>query len=144
MVIRLLPDQIEKVWEAIKYAYIKAGYHIKKEEIPQYLYKLLVNLLSNRAQCFIALSENRELEAILITKITEDNISGERTLFTDALYSFKKSTESEWMERLELLKEFARKSGCTAITSYSAVPQIFALLSSLGFEERFRCMSLKI
>lgn len=136
MVIRLQPDQIPRFWEAIKFSFVKTGDY-QKENFPVYFRKLLIDLLSSKAQCFVTLTEERKLTCILLTHIIVDTISGDKTLFIDSLYSFKFADADEWLARFEFVKKSAKEEGCKTITTQSNVPRVLELAKLSGFEERF-------
>jgi len=138
MVIRLLPNQVPKLWNQIKYAVVNTD-RVSEKDMPRYLNDLLHALLSDKAQCFIRFDEDRMLKALCITKIGLDELSGERSLVLQCLFSYQRVPEQEWKDNLEFIELFARKSKCKSILAYSENQRIFDLPSSTNFEERFRC-----
>lgn len=143
MTIKLLPDQVPKLWNAIKFAAATVD-RVKEKNLPNYLNKLLAALLSDKAQCFIRMDENRHLLAIALTKISIDDISGDKVLTITCVYSFQKSAATDWNEDRELLRSFAIKSGCKRIVTHSSNPRIFDLALSNGFSEQYRCYTLEV
>jgi len=88
MAIMLLADQVPTFWEAIKFAVVKVEL-IKDEVVDRYLNRLLYQLLAGKTQCFIRLSQERRLQMIGLTSISEDPVRDEKTLFCYALFSFE-------------------------------------------------------
>lgn len=143
MTIKLLPDQVPKLWNAIKFAAATID-RVSQEHLPNYLNKLLAELLSEKAQCFIRMDETRHLLAIAITKISIDNVSGDRILTISCVYSFQKAALTDWNDDRELLRSFAIKSGCKRIVTCSNNQRVFDLALSNGFTEQYRCYALEV
>lgn len=143
MVIKLTPDQVPRLWEAIKYAVIHVN-NISDKDCSLYLQRLLHALLSSKAQCFVRMSEDRELLAICITKIIGDEITGEKSIFISCLYSFESSSMDTWRKDKEIIIKFAKKEGCSKVTTYSSNPGIFNLAEKLGLSERYRCFIMEV
>ena len=57
MVIELLPDQVPRLWDAIKYGVVHTG-NISEKDRPAYLCCLLHALLSSKANCFVWLNDD--------------------------------------------------------------------------------------
>lgn len=143
MIIRLTPYQIPKLWEAIKFA-ATASRVIDERDLQPTLVRLLADLLSDKAQCFVRLSEDRRLRTIQITKLTEDVVTGQRILYLAFTYAFEKTPEEAWTEGIELIKEYARKQGCVAIGTMSYNKRVWEICESLGFRENIRGFRLDL
>lgn len=143
MVIKLTPSQIPKLWEAIKYAVVHVN-NLSDRDSPLYLCRLLHALLSSKAQCFVRINEDRELLAICITKIIGDEITGEKSIFMECLYSFESASIDTWRQDKEIIMKFAKKEKCSKITAYSSNPRLFDIVEKLGFSERYRCFIMEV
>jgi hypothetical protein len=143
MIIRILPNQVPRLWEAIKFAAVKAN-RIEEKDLPFYLNKLLADLLNDKAQCFVRIGEDRQLQAIIITKIIVDMLSGSKGLSINCLYSFESVPNEVWITTMKSLFEFAKASECKIISAYSSNERVFDLVSLVGFTERFRCFSMEV
>lgn len=143
MIIRVLSTQIPKFWEQIKFvATVVDRIHEKDREL--YLNRLLHALLSDKAQCFIRFNGNKELQAMAITRLIQDEVTGEKTLFLNALYSFKGVDDTEWKTDSDYMIKFAKMNGCKKFTAYSNNQRVFEIAKMLGFEERFRSFVLRL
>ena len=137
MIIRVLPTQIGKVWEQIKFACVQAD-EVNKEDIPSYFNELLHALLSDKTQCFIRLGDDRTLLALLITRIMVDKITGRKSLFIQALYSWKNVEDREWQDDFNFVVEFAKHEQCKRISFESRNDRVWKIAESLGFRENLR------
>src|SRR4030065_2714353 len=138
MVIKLLPNQVPKIWDAIKFAAANAD-RINEKDLPLYLNRLLAALLSEKAQCFLRLDEGRQLLAVAITRLIQDEITGEKSLFLNCLYSFKRVPAEEWRADQKVLVDFAKRQGCKKMIAFSNSEKVFKMATAHGFSERYRC-----
>jgi hypothetical protein len=141
--IRLLPAQITKFWEIIKFAATKAD-RVEQENLPYYLNELLHSLLSDKAQCFFKLDENRVLTSVIITKILIDKNSNKKYLSIECLYSFKRVDNQEWVDTFDILKKFAKSEKCEYISGISNNKRAWEIGELGGFRELNRKFILKV
>ena len=137
MLVQLVPGQIPIFWEAIKYAAVKAD-GIRDKDIPTYLNQLLYSLLSNKAQCFVRLDDERKLQSIVVTRILIDQVTGSKSLNISNLYGFQSSDMDTWKDTLDILMTFAKQRKCSIVTAWSANARVWEICDNLGFEERLR------
>ena len=140
---KLLADQIPLLWDAIKDAYIKVN-NFPEEHIEVYMHQLLLDLLSDKAQCFVRLSDNDELMGVMITKIVADRICLDKSLLIDCLYVYQSVPQETWGEDLKIILDFAKQTECRRIITMSHNPKIWALVDSLGFVESSREFTLEL
>ena len=143
MIIRVLPVQIPKLWEVIKFACVQAD-EVNKENMPSYFNELLHSLLSDKAQCFLRLGDDRTLLAVLITRILVDKITGGKSLFIQALYSWKSADDREWQDDFNFVKEFAEHENCKRISFESRNNKVWKIAEFLGFKENLRKFTLNM
>jgi len=137
IIIRLLPGQVIKLWEAIKYGVIRAD-EVKEKDRQVYLNELLHALLNEKAQCFIRLSDDRRLFAILITRFQVDKITGNKDLYLQGLYSWEIVNNEIWQRDIDFIRDFARREKCNRITFKSNVPRVMEIAKLLEFKENLR------
>lgn len=141
--IKLTPMQIPKFWDIIKFATTKVD-GVLETDRPLYLNKLLNALLNDKAQCFVRLDDNRKLMAIAVTRISFDEITGEKALFVNCLYSFESVNGNQWSTDIGLILQFAKNIGCKRLITYSNNHRVFDIVSMIGFKERFRCFNMEL
>jgi len=143
MIIRLLSTQIPQAWELIKFACVKAD-EVNNGDMPHYFNELLHALLSDKAQCFVKLDDERKILALLITRIMIDKITGRKSLLIQALYSWKSVDDKEWQDGFNFVKEFAKHEQCKRISFESRNPRVWQLTETLGFRENLRRFTLNM
>lgn len=137
MILKLLPSQVPVLWDTIKYACIEAD-EVEKKDFPAYFNELLLSLLASKAQCWVRLTTDRQLSAICVSRIQVDKVSGEKGLFVQVVYSWKKGDSKEWIEDVNLMKEFGKKEGCKYLSFNSRNEAVFRIAKMTGFTETHR------
>lgn len=143
MTIRVLPNRIPIIWEAIKFSSVKAD-GVREKDIPIYLTNLLHALLSERAQCFVNLDDERRLVRIAITRVKVDEVTGEKSLAVNSLYGFKPTSVEEWQRDIDTIKDYAKKHGCKRVLACSNNERVFEIVQNVGFENYFRHFVLEV
>ena len=134
---RILPIQVPQLWEVIKFACTQAD-EVDKKDMPLYFNELLHALLSDKAQCFLRLGDDRTLLVLLITRILVDKITGQKFLFLQVIYSWKRSEDKEWQDDFEFVKEFAEHEQCKYISFEPRNPKIWEIAKLFGCQESNR------
>ena len=137
MIIRLLPTQVPKLWEAIKQAATQAD-EIEKEDIQPYLNELLHSLLNDKSQCWVRLSDEKRLLGLAVTKIAIDKITGDKSLVIRVLYSWSNVDDKEWQNDIFFVREFAKHEECKRISFESRNERVWQIGEFLGFKESLR------
>ena len=137
MILKLLSTQISTYWEIIKFAATKAE-EVDNEDLPAYLNWFLHSLLSDKAQCWVRLDEDRKIIALLITQITIDKITAKKSLHLRCIFSFRHVPFDSWQKDFDLLIQFGKQEKCDNITSASKHEKIWEIMSYLGCKETYR------
>ena len=141
MELLIQPSQVPKVWDYVKLA-IEASKDVEGESLSRYLNNLLMNLLSNKAQCFVRLSSERSVEAVLITRIVADNITGDKALMVVTLFIMTGADDEKWEEQFKLVKDFASKTHCKRIIIRTNNELIINMAKPRGFKTVYKCLTL--
>jgi len=136
----ITPDQVPKLWNNIKFAAEKTG-DLTDEDRPGYLLNLLHDLLSSKAQCIIGRDSKGKLSSIAIIRITYNDVTNEKVVHIESLYSFEHTDIEFWKMGLGLVEKFARKNNCKAITGRSTNPRAIEIAKSLGFNNIYQYFS---
>jgi len=115
MFIKLMASQVPVFWETIKFGCKNADV-VQPKNYQVYFNELLHALLSDKAQWFVRLNEERKLLAILVTRIVGHKVTGEKSLCLQSGYSFEAVPQTIWRENFKVLLDVAMKNGCKSIT----------------------------
>lgn len=143
MIIRVLPTQIPKFWELIKFSCVQAD-EVDKKDFPSYFNSLLCDLLSEKSQCWVRTNEKKELTALTVTKIVVDKVTGEKSLVMQVVYSWSRGESREWIEDANLLKAFAIKEKCNSMMFTSRNEAVYRIAKTLSFDEVSRVFKRKV
>jgi len=143
MIIKVLPNKIPKIWDSIKLAATKSSGVTSNIDV--YLNDLLHSLLSSKSQCFVRLDESqKEIEAIIITRIMVDGITAEKYLLLQTYYAFKAGSNENWIENMQTALDFAKKENCSYISCMTHNQKIIELAAIHGFKEKHRTLEYKL
>ena len=146
MLVLLLPSQISDKWNAIKYA-ISEAIPPTASESPEVMNNILMSLLNGSSQCWASYQDNgtvKSVDAILVTTIIEDFVSGTKTLQIYSLYGTKPIDDVSWIEGLATLKKYAKANNCIKVTAYSNVERIEEVVEFLGGEVEWKFISFAV
>ncbi len=135
--IKLLPAQVVQHWELLKYITVKTD-EVNEKDLQPYLNELLHALLNGKAQCFLELSENRNVVGVCITRLMANKITGEKYLLIQNAYSFQAADNETRKQSFDFLKEFAKKEQCSYMSFESRNKRIWELGELAGFREKNR------
>lgn len=141
--IRLLPRDIPRYWEHIKYT-CKATEEIDEQQFPAYATELLQALLNEKAQAWIRVTDENEIALIHVTRILHNPQFDEDYLYLQSTFAWKRLPEDMWNEEWELMKAFARKEGCSYIGAMSRNPRIWEMAKKVGFFESTRIFAYRL
>jgi hypothetical protein len=143
MIIKLIPNQIPLFWDAIKLGATQAD-EVDSKNLQPYLNELLHALLSDKAQCFASLDDNRVLTGVLITRIGIDKVTEDKFLFLQSIYVWKLLADQVWRDAYDLFSSFAVKEGCKYLSFNSRQRALWDRAEKFGFKEKTRTFTLKI
>jgi hypothetical protein len=141
--IKLLPSQVSQYWELLKYVTVKVD-EVDEKNLQPYLNELLHALLNEKAQCFVELSEGRNIIGVCITRLMIDKITGEKYLCIQNAYSFRSADNESREKSVDFLKDFARKEHCTYMTFQSRNRRIWEIGEISGFKEKARIYEFRL
>ena len=143
MIIKLLSKQVPQLWDSIKYASSHVN-RINGNELQKYLNTLLHALLNDKAQCFIRVSEEKKLQALALTRFVQDEVTGDKSLLVECLYSFEPVDQPQWESDMSFIRKVAESNKCKKIITYSNNERVFDIVTSIGFSERYRCFAINL
>jgi len=136
-IIRVRPEQVPQVWDAIKLAAVKSQ-EVAESALPQVCLRLLHGLLSDTVQCFVTLDEQRTILQVCLTQVQTDRMTGLRELVLTGLYSFKLMQDDDKQAFMLLIRGVAQSQQCSQIVCGSRNPRLWTMYEQLGFREASR------
>lgn len=137
MIIKLLPKQISKQWDIIRYGIMSVPSPIA-DISPEGVRNILKHLLMGTVQCWALFEEDtinggEKITGFALTTIADDLISGAKFLNIYDLFFLSVPSAGNFEAGLEALQEFARANKCNKITAYTKVAGIIKVTEKLGF-----------
>lgn len=144
MITKLLPDQISRLWDVIKYAIEESLPPIAGEH-PDKMNRLLSSMLTGTTEVWVSYTQpERKFESIIVTQQLYDNASNTKNLLIYCHYSYEVISPSSWKEGLETLLQYAKEIGCSNIVAYSANQRINELARRLGANTDYTFISIGV
>jgi hypothetical protein len=140
---RVLSTQIIDFWDAIKFA-CKEADELRLEDMQNYFNSLLQELLSDKAQCFVVLDDNRILHSVVITKIVINKAQNIKELNIQCLYSMTTISNSSALRYFKFIADFAKQENCSLVTYNSKNPRVWDIAKTVGCVERYRSFSYNL
>lgn len=145
--IKLLPDQISKFWDLIKYALEDSPPLTIGNINSSWINNLLVAALSGEIEVWISYEkeEKIKLNGIVLTSFEIDKFVKEKSLLIYYLYTYGNTGIRPWIKGLKALAKYARSRNCSRIISYSKIPEILKVSKELGgdIDTRFIVFNLE-
>lgn len=136
MLVQLQPMQVSLMWENVRQSVLKSS-NVPPELEASYSSKLLKNLLSGKFQCWIVYTKHedeRQIVAIGITSIIQDNLFDVKNLHILNLYGLRTLDEQTATDAFEKLRKYAKANQCENVTMTTSVPRVEELASLQGFK----------
>ena len=140
MIIHLSKDNIVQYWDLIKFGALKVNQTEQPEEFSR---NLLINLLSEKTQCWLAISEDRKIKAMSLTRIFRD-VGDAPHLFVETVFGFEPTTVEEKHDWLESLKTFAKNIGCKSVTTLTSNDLASNAAEKSGLKQTHKVYSVQI
>lgn len=139
MLIKLLPEQVAKFWDMLRYA-IAETFMPRNSCTNEHLQAILANLLSGKMQCWMGFKEvegERKFIGFIVTRLSEDPAIKERTLFIENIYAFQAVPEELLFSAQAILEKFAIKNNCKSLVGLTESERIVTLAKRNGYSTRF-------
>jgi len=145
MLTRLLPDQIAKFWDVVKYG-IEQSLPPTIGEHPDKMNRILSSCLSGKIQCWASYTKAEEtrFEGVVLTQILYDDASYTKNLLIYCLYGYEDVDERSWFSGLESLAKFAKREKCSQVVAYTNKKGIVKLVDRLGGDTSFTFISFNV
>lgn len=146
MLTRLMPDQVAKFWDVIKYAVEEAmppmvGAHIDR------LNRILSSILSGRTTCWAYYRKEEDkviFEGICLTQFLYDEASHTKNLLLYCVYGYEESSDMSWNEAFVVLAKYAKYHKCNEIVGYTNVKHLIERAKKMGGNTDYTFISFNI
>lgn len=132
MILKLLPDQITKYWDAIRYGLLStdtpSGMLNAKD-----IQSILCDILKGSMQCWVVCEEDKEIKGFILTSIYKDNFTQSKSLLIYSLYMFTPVSTEKAMIIYQKLEAFAKASDCTKLIAYTTNEQVLSIAKKFNF-----------
>ena len=147
MLTRLIPEQISRCWDIIKYAIIQTTPPTISRD-PGYLNRLLMNMIAGHLDVWILHEKDSDgvtkIIAVGVTRIINDDIEGVRNLLIYSVYGYDTINTNNWAEVIKSISKFAKDKNCGKIITYSIIPYVIERLKGLGWDADYVLISHKL
>lgn len=142
MIIKLLPEQISKSWDLIRYGITSVPSPIS-DITPEGLRNILSHLLTGTVQCWAmfevdTINEGEKITGFVLTTIVDEPISGGKFLNIYDLFFVATPVIKDFEDGIKSIEEFAKANKCNKITAYSTVAGVISVADKLGFRSNCR------
>jgi hypothetical protein len=146
MLVRLMPDQISKFWDVIKFA-IEQSLPPIAGESPNKMENILMSALDGSIEVWASYTksaESNKFEGIVLTEMLYDRPSRTKNLLLYCLYGYEDVDKQSWVSGIVTLAKYAISRGCTQIVTYTDIPYMISLAKSLGAEAKYTFISFDV
>ena len=134
MLVRLLPDDIEKGWDVISKALIgSVPEYVKVDDIG--MTNILYALLNDTLQCWLITGDNfkeRGMHGIVTTTVVVDEASQTKNLLIYSFRGYRMLTQDIMNDFYITLKTFAKSKNCYKIIAYTEIERIKTMIINMG------------
>lgn len=146
MLTRLLPEQVSKFWDVIKFA-VEESLPPTVGEHPDKMNRVLSSALSGELSVWashITVGDVKKFEAILCTRIMHDDVSNTRNLLIYCFYGYEVIDKMSYVEGIRTLVKYASSKKCSRIIAYTDNDYIKKVVNYLGGEARYTFLSFDV
>ena len=133
MIIELLSNQIPAYWPQIRQAGIRSD-GIEESLQDEYAENLLTDLLAGKKTCVLSVSEQRQINLIVIVGVMFNPLKQVKFLKVYNVYGLRKQTPEDWRVLRNDFEEFGKKYDCVGIVTDASHEHIKNVLLDHGFK----------
>jgi hypothetical protein len=139
MFAKLLPEQISKFWDVIKYGLEQTLPPIAGDH-PDRMNRVLTACLCGKADVWASYTRDNgvgNFEGFAVTRIIFDDVSSTFSLLIYTIYAYSKVSSSTWLVALRKLAAYAKLKNCRFVVAYTDFPGIVEISKRLGGDIKF-------
>ena len=149
MLLRLLPDQVNDMWDIIRPA-IRESLPPFTGEREEVMNKILFAILTEKLICWLSYKKAEKpggtikLDGLMTTCFVEDPISATRNILIYTVYGYADVREEAWLEGYDCLIKFGRAHGCVNIIAYTMLDYLKELAEKFQGDSAFNLITVPI
>jgi hypothetical protein len=141
MIKKLDVQRIKKFWEEIK-PLISGGLWPVSDADDEMVYEALIN---ERVFCYVIVAPDSEvIGGVVIVGVTNDTLSGSKTMMVLTAREFKPLEPKEWADLFIEISKDARLRGCKYLSGFSSSEHVNELASKLGARTDFTFVNFSL
>lgn len=144
MINKLLPEQISKLWDIIKYA-VEQSLPPTTGRHADIMNRILASMLSGGLDVWAIYDrDNMKFEGILVTQFLYDEASATKNLLLYCLYGYSGISDSSWTEGFESMVKYAKANKCSNIVAYTSNKYIIEMARKYEGSTEFTFISFNL
>jgi hypothetical protein len=144
MLVQLLPDQVAKYWEQIKFA-VQSSFPPTATATDLNMNKVLTALLAGSLVAWASVDkESKKIVAIVTTTIMDDACSDSKNLLIYSLFGLSNIGKDNWTDGYETLMKYAKGKGCNKLVAFTKVDLIKKLAKYYGGDTENTLISIDV
>jgi hypothetical protein len=136
MLIRLLPQQIVKFWDMVRFA-IAETFMPRKSCTNEHLQWILSRLLASKMELWMAFTKDKKFLGFVTTRIGTEQGNGEKVLYIESAYAYQGVPEDMLFAGIKTLESYAKKNNCKTLVAMTESDRVCKLTAKLGFANRY-------
>lgn len=146
MLTRLLPEQVSKLWNIIKYAIEQSVPPVSGEK-PDKMNRILSSILCGKMDVWVSYvkGDNNKFEGLAVTEFLYNEPDGTKNLLLYSIYGYNPvENRKTYIEGLLTLMKYAKETNCSKMCAYTIDSGIVALAKRLGADTSYTLINFKV
>jgi hypothetical protein len=146
MLTRLLPDQVSRLWDVIKYA-IEQSVPPTSGDAPDKMNRILSSILCGKMDVWVSYvkGDSNKFEGLAVTEFLYNEIDGTKNLLLYSMFGYNPvESRKTYIEGLITLMKFAKESRCSKVVAYTIDSGIVALAKRLGADTSYTLINFNV
>lgn len=147
MLVQLLPDQIARMWDAIKFS-LEETLPPTVVVGPNTFNNILTAALCDKMQVWFGVSKEEDgrnrLDAIIVTTMSVEEVSGTKSLLIYSAYAYETLSLGTWKEYLTVGQKFAKARNCQHLAAYTDNERIRRVVRNLEGSKELSFVSIPL
>lgn len=146
MLVKLLPEQISRFWDVIRYALDNSPPLTTEVRYEDWINRILTSAMSGEIEVWASYRKEEKLkfDGIALTSFELDKFIRVRSLLIYYVFAYGDTAKDTWVNGLKTLAEYAKSRRCTRVVAYSNVPEMIGIAEKLGGDTSVTFISFNV